>query len=638
VTRRLKGQQLLNLVWLVPALPLAAFVINGLFGKRVLKGASDLVAIGAIAGSFALSLPIFLLAVAGETKTFTLYSWIVSGNFSIPIGFSVDGLSATMLLVVSSVSLLVHIYSVGYMHDDPGYYRFFSYLPLFVFSMLMLVLANNFLELYVFWEAVGLCSYLLIGFWYERKSAADAATKAFVVNRIGDFGFGIGVILVFLNFGTLDFAQVFNSAGHLEKSTLTLITLLLFVGAIGKSAQLPLHVWLPDAMEGPTPVSALIHAATMVTAGVYMVARCYPLFAASPDTLTVVGLVGAVTALFAATIALTHTDIKRILAYSTISQLGLMFLALGVGAWIAAIFHLATHAFFKALLFLCSGSVIHSLGGEQNIQKMGGLRRKMPWTFATFVIGALAIAGIPPLSGFFSKDELLTAAFIKGNYLLYVLGALTAILTAFYMFRLIFITFYGRTHLAKEVFQHVHESPQIMIGPMALLAFLTIVAGVVGIPPEGGFIHGILEPVGELYEVAKAPSATANQTTLIMGASVLLALAGIGLAHIMYVTEALDPRRLTQIFKPLYLLFYNKYWVDEIYRLLLVKPLTSGARLLWDWVDVWLIDGAVNGAGMLVAWGSRGASRLQTGRLENYALTMAAGLIAILAIYLIIRG
>ncbi|MFA5354556.1 MAG: NADH-quinone oxidoreductase subunit L, partial [Thermodesulfovibrionales bacterium] len=467
---------------LIPLLPLIAFCINILLGRRITKDKAHWIAIPAVAGSFVLSVMTFMEVLAGKTINYDVYEWISSGSFRVTVGFLIDQLTAIMLIVVTSVSLLVHIYSAGYMHDDKGYYRFFSYLSLFTFSMLMLVMGNNLLQLYFGWEAVGLCSYFLIGFWYDKKSAADAGKKAFVVNRFGDFGFGLGVFMLFLTLGTLHYADIFSQVGSLQGRTIpfmgyefdlvTVIALLLFCGAVGKSAQLPLHVWLPDAMEGPTPVSALIHAATMVTAGVFMVARFNPLFSMSETAMAVVAITGAVTSLFAATIALVQNDIKRIVAYSTVSQLGYMFLACGVGAFGAGVFHLYTHAFFKALLFLGAGSVMHAMAGELDIQKMGGLRKHMPVTYITFLLASLSIAGIPGLAGFFSKDEILWLAYNHGTMgkVLWGMGTLVAALTAFYSFRIIFLAFHGSFRGGHELEHHLHESPASMTIPLMVLA------------------------------------------------------------------------------------------------------------------------------------------------------------------------
>ncbi|HTG00419.1 MAG TPA: NADH-quinone oxidoreductase subunit L, partial [Nitrospirota bacterium] len=484
----------MNQYLLLPLLPLAAFILNITFGGGFFKNKAHWVAIAAVAGSFVIAVLCFIDAVNGAVVDYNVFTWIASGNFQVSFGFLIDRLTAIMLIVVTSISLLVHIYSVGYMHGDAGYYRFFSYLSLFTFSMLMLVMSNNLLQLYFGWEAVGLCSYFLIGFWYEKKSAADAGKKAFIVNRFGDFGFGLGVIMVFLYTGSLQYADVFARIGALqgqtvtllgyEVSLVTLIALLLFCGAAGKSAQVPLHVWLPDAMEGPTPVSALIHAATMVTAGVFMVARFNPLFTMSETAMAVVALTGAFTSLFAATIALVQNDIKRVIAYSTVSQLGYMFMACGVGAFGAGIFHLFTHAYFKALLFLGAGSVMHAMSGGLDIREMGGLRKFMPATYWTFLIASISIAGIPGLAGFFSKDEILWMAYNGGTVgrIAWATGTLVAAITAFYSFRLIFVAFHGKFRGTHEQEHHLHESPSSMTVPLMILAIGAVAAGWAGIP------------------------------------------------------------------------------------------------------------------------------------------------------------
>src|SRR5882762_10336285 len=478
--------------------------MSGLFGRRWLGHLTGLIASAAVGLSALLSIGVFLEVLGGKTQTVVpLYRWIAVGDFSINVSALVDPLSSAMLLVVTVVSFLIFVYSIGYMEHDAGFYRFFTWLSLFVFAMLILVMADNYLLMFVGWEGVGLCSYLLIGFWFERPEPYVAAKKAFVMNRIGDWGYTIGMITTFLVFGSMQFTQVFARVDIATQANLTLICLAFFFGATGKSAQLPLYSWLPDAMEGPTPVSALIHAATMVTAGVYLVARSMPLFEAAGPSLAVVGAVGALTAIFAATIALVQFDIKRVMAYSTVSQLGYMFLALGVGAPVAAIFHLATHAFFKALLFLGSGSVIHGLGGEQDMRKMGGLRRKMPVTFWTMLIAGGALAALPPLAGFWSKDEIVSAAFLNGHVVLYAIGIITAVLTAFYVTRALWMTFYGepRDH---HLFDHAHESPTIMTLPLILLGVGTVVLGIaIGFPPEQGFIHRFLGPVVEAAGVAE---------------------------------------------------------------------------------------------------------------------------------------
>jgi NADH-quinone oxidoreductase subunit L len=629
-------------VWLIPLAPLVAFLINFLFGKRLPGNATSIIGILSVLVSLVLSVLVFneVRGAGGEeVRRIGLYDWIVSGDFRVGIGFYIDRLTSIMLLVVTSVSLLVHIYSVGYMHGDSGVYRFFSYLPLFTFSMLMLVLADNFLELYVFWEAVGVCSYLLIGFWYYKRSASDAAMKAFIVNRVGDFGFGLGVILLFTTFLTLDYAQIFERAGSggVSPARITVITLLLFAGSMGKSAQWPLHTWLPDAMEGPTPVSALIHAATMVTAGVYLVARASPLFEAAQGTLQVVAVIGLVTALLGATIGLVQNDIKRVMAYSTISQLGYMFFALGIGAYVSAIFHLFTHAFFKALLFLGAGSVMHGVGGETDMRKMGGLRRYMPQTFITLTIGALALAGVPPFAGFWSKDEILGLAFTEGHYVIYLLGTLASFFTAFYITRVIALTFLGEPRFDTHQI-HPHESPPTMTGPLWVLAAASVVAGwAVGFPPEAGWIHGFLEPVFTAHAAtgvageAQHAGGFSGTTIALMLVATAVSLSGIALALLMYVRRApaLDPQVLAGRFKGVYRMLYNKYYFDEIYNALLVRPSRWLGNALWRF-DSQVVDGAVNGVAEGVSDTGGLLRRVQTGFVGNYALAISIGLIALL--------
>src|SRR5438128_6479100 len=537
-----------------------------------------------------------------------------------------------MLLVVTVVSALIHLYSVGYMHDDPGYARYFAYLNLFVFSMTMLVLAGDFLVLYVFWEAVGLCSYLLIGFWYTRPAAAQAGKKAFIVNRVGDFGFGLGVMWLWTALGTLDYVAVFRDAETLSPATATGIALLLFMGACGKSAQLPLHTWLPDAMEGPTPVSALIHAATMVTAGVYMVARSHALFERSGVALEVVAWVGTATAIFAATIALVQTDIKRVLAYSTVSQPGYMFAAVGLGAYAAGIFHLVTHAFFKALLFLGAGSVIHGLGGEQDLRKMGGLSSRMVTTTITTTIGALGLAGVPGLAGFFSKDEILAAAFHGGHRAIWGLLLLGAFLTAVYTSRLLFLAFYSDPRLSREAAQHVHESPTVMTLPLWALAVLTAVAGLaVGIPSERGTPFArFLEPVFPIH--GEPPSGSVAYALLIL--SVVVVAAGIALAWLAYRSSPLRTETIGQPRTPLHALLLNAYYVDRLYDWIFVRPFFRRSSVLARAFDLGVIDRAVNGlGGAVVAWAAA-TRRLQTGSVVNYALTMLAGAVLVVAFLL----
>jgi NADH-quinone oxidoreductase subunit L len=535
-----------------------------------------------------------------------------------------------MLLMVTGVGFLIHVYSIGYMHEDPDYPRFFTYLNLFVFSMVMLVLAGNFLLLYVFWEAVGLCSYLLIGFWYTRESAANAGKKAFIVNRVGDFGFGLGVMLLWTALGTLEYQEVFAKAASLAPGTATAIGLLLFMGACGKSAQLPLHTWLPDAMEGPTPVSALIHAATMVTAGVYMVARTHVLFEQSGVALDVVAWVGVLTAVFAATIGLVQTDIKRILAYSTVSQLGYMFVGVGVGAYAAGIYHLVTHAFFKALLFLGAGSVIHALAGEQDIRKMGGLGRRLPQTMATMLVATVAISGVPPFSGFFSKDEILAAAWFRHRYGVFALGLLGASMTAFYMWRVVLLTFFGASRVDHEAAHHVHESPPVMTIPLWILAILAAGAGVWGNPwvRDLELAHFLSPVLGEL-PVHDGPAVWG-----LMAASLGAALAGIAVALRMYAQGGADLAKVGVPQGAVHRVLLHKYYVDELYDRLFVRPTVRVARWCAEAFDLELIDGAVNGLATVVGRAAGLLRRVQTGFVMNYALSMLIGVVALLGLLL----
>ena len=620
-----------RLVWLIPALPLAGALVNALFG-RTIGHRAHFIAVPALGGAFLASCAVFARVWHGETWTGDLFPWITAGTFKVAVSAQVDQLSAVMLLVVTGVGFLIHLYSVGYMHDDEGFARFFTYLNLFVFSMVMLVLAGNFLVLYVFWEAVGLCSYLLIGFWYERQSAADAGKKAFIVNRVGDFGFGLGIMLIWTTFGTLQYGEVFAKAdASVSVGTYTAIALLLFMGACGKSAQLPLYTWLPDAMEGPTPVSALIHAATMVTAGIYMVARCHKLFEMAPVSLEVVAWVGGLTAVFAATIGLVQTDIKRVLAYSTISQLGYMFVGVGVGAYAAGIFHLVTHAFFKALLFLGAGSVIHGLGGEQDLRKMGRLAPKMLTTTLTFLVGAAGLAGLPLFAGFFSKDAILAAALHEQHTVLFALLLAGAFMTSFYTFRLVFLAFFGASRMSHDVAHHVHESPAVMTIPLILLAVLTAVSGLaLGVETSGGTAFArFLAPVFPIEE--------AEHGLLVPALSVLVAVAGVVLAWVMYGRRPVRAEEIGEPRSGLHALLLNKYYVDEIYDALIVHPIYRLSQWCARVFDQAVIDGGVNGVGTAVAAWARGLRRLQTGFVMNYALTMLVGAVAIVA-YLLARS
>jgi NADH-quinone oxidoreductase subunit L len=628
-----------NYIWLIPTLPLAAFLVTLLLGKWFIKDDAHWIPIFAFGASFVLSV-IGLVQISGheEPVIVNLWPWFAVGTFQVPISLYFDQLAAIMCCVVSGVGTLIFVYSRGYMKGDTGYYRFFAYLSLFAFSMLMLVLADNYLLLYFGWEAVGLCSYYLIGFYYHKPSAAAAGKKAFLTNRVGDFGFGLGIMLIFVTLGTLSYTGVFTAVenGEAGKTALLAISLLLFTGAMGKSAQFPLHVWLPDAMEGPTPVSALIHAATMVTAGVYMVARSAVIFASAPEALMVVGIIGTFTALFAATIGIAQNDIKRVLAYSTISQLGFMFMALGVGAWVAAIFHLATHAFFKALLFLGSGSVIHALSGEQDMRKMGALKKKIPVTYWTFLMGALALSGIFPFAGFWSKDEILGMQWKGGGYVIWAIGLITAFITAFYTFRLVFMTFYGKSKMDPEVEKHVHESPKSMTIPLGVLAVLSVAAGmIIGFPPEGGFIHRYLEPVFGTADhiLGVHHSAFGALDLVLMVVSVLVALGGIALAYLFYIRQPdVLPAKAGARAGGLYRAVYNKWYIDEFYNMAIINPLIKGSQAVYRYFDSAVIDGFVNFVGKLWVFFGKMIRPFQTGRVQNYAMVMFIGLFILITV------
>jgi NADH-quinone oxidoreductase subunit L len=643
-------QLMLQYLWIVPLLPLLGATVNGFFGAKWPNKLVNAVALTSTGLSFLCALEAvreFLIERHGEFFHKEFFTWITAGNFRAGFDLQMDQLTVVMLLVVTGVGWLIHIYSTGYMAHEGGYYRFFSYLNLFMFFMLILVLAANYVLLFVGWEGVGLSSYLLIGFWFLKKSATNAGNKAFIVNRIGDFGFMLGMFLLFRTFGTLDFQTLFAKAGTWQPEamgqfgTLTIACLLLFMGATGKSAQLPLYVWLPDAMEGPTPVSALIHAATMVTAGVYVVARSHILFMHSETALVVVGTVGCTTAFFAATIGLVQTDIKKVLAYSTVSQLGYMFLACGVGAFTAGIFHLMTHAFFKALLFLAAGSVIHAMGGEQEMPKMGGLGRKIKWTYATMFIATLAISGIPPLAGFFSKDSILYAAYIRegGRHPLYFVGLLTALLTAFYMFRLIFLTFNGKPRYDEKKV-HVHESPWSMLGPLVVLAILSVIGGLMAAPALLGvgpdYFANFLAPVfgGAPEAAGAATEAAAHQLELILAAVAFgTALIGIGIAFWLYLKNPRKPDDLAKSMKPVYSTLLHKYYVDELYAAVVVRPLLwLSTNVLWKATDVTGIDGTVNGIAHGTAAIGDGVRHSQSGNTRSYAVWVVVGAIVVLAV------
>jgi NADH-quinone oxidoreductase subunit L len=673
---------------LIPLLPFVGFLINASFGRRLSKPVSGAVACGAIGASFIVALAAVsrLLGLPEHERVLTeqVFSWIVSGDLSVGFTLRLDSLSALMILVVTGIGFLIHVYSTAYMHEerDAEYARYFSYLNLFAAFMLVLVLGANFPVMFVGWEGVGLCSYLLIGFWYEKKSASDAGKKAFIVNRIGDWGFILGVFLVFVRFGTLDFREIADAVAGVAPEagfgTMSLMTLLLFVGATGKSAQIPLYVWLPDAMEGPTPVSALIHAATMVTAGVYMIGRNAALFSHAPATLAIVAVIGAATALMAGTIGLVQTDIKRVLAYSTVSQLGYMFLAMGVGAYAAGIFHLYTHAFFKALLFLGSGAVIHALSGEQDLRRMGGLKRELPLTYWTFLIGAIAIAGVPGLSGFFSKDEILFRTYASGHVVLWTIGLLTSLLTAIYMFRIVFLAFHGERqpaeasapeqhpeehepvaeHPARGTAQHpavstqhapstqhpapgthhvhLHDAPPPMAIVLVVLAIGSVVAGYAGLPHilgGGDWLARFLEPSFHIEGEAEAAAGSPELALMILSSAV--AIAGIGIAFYFFARNRAAARRLAERFAGLHRLLLNKYYVDEVYDAAIVEPIRiTSQEGLWKIVDVRIIDGAINGAGRLVAGSADVLRRVQTGSVRAYAASLFFGVVAILGYYL----
>jgi NADH-quinone oxidoreductase subunit L len=689
------------MIALIPLFPLLGFVVNASLGRRLPKavsgGLASLVMLAAFVVSVLIVWQLANLAPSQRVMEETLYTWIASGDFVLDLTFRVDPLASVMLLVITGIGSLIHIYSTAYMHEesDSEYARYFSYLNLFAAFMLVLVLGGNLLVLFIGWEGVGLCSYLLIGFWYEKKSAADAGKKAFVVNRIGDYAFILGTLLIFLRFGTLDFLRIASAVAPLAPEStfgmLSLATLLLFIGATGKSAQIPLYVWLPDAMEGPTPVSALIHAATMVTAGVYMIGRNAVLFSHAPETMGVVAVIGAATALMAGTIGLVQNDIKRVLAYSTVSQLGYMFLAMGVGAFGAGIFHLYTHAFFKACLFLGSGAVIHALHGEQDIRNMGGLKAALPITYWTFLIGSLAIAGVPGLAGFFSKDEILFETFAHGHTILWIIGVLTSLLTATYMFRLVFLTFHGERRegaIATEVGaighdagaieheagaishdhgaishqpgagSHLHDAPPAMALALIVLALGSVLAGYVGVPHTLGGTNALaawLEPsfearsvttlAGEQVATPGEPGATAageagaegdeGLELTLMVVSSLVALLGIGLAAFVWLKRREIADKAARTFHGVYTLLLNKYYVDEIYDAAIVQPIRIVSQEgLWRGVDVHVIDGAVNGTASIVEGGSSLMRRLQTGSVRAYAGSLLIGVVLILGYYL----
>ena len=628
---------MIGLAWLIPVLPFSAFVLIS-FVTRPWKQLSGYVAVVGSFAAFLLALPV-INAVVGGAHLETEFTWLpLAGDGALKLGVLVDPLTAVMLLVVTSVSFLVVFYSQGYMHGDPGYSRYFAFISLFAMSMLGLVLANNLLALYIFWELVGLSSFLLIGFWYQKPEAAAAAKKAFLVTRLADFGLLIGILLLWTRAGTLDFTAIEEmiQAGQFDPAFMSLVGVLIFSGAAGKSAQFPFHVWLPDAMEGPTPVSALIHAATMVAAGVYLVARTFPIFEAGPVAMNVVMVVGTFTCIFAASMALVNNDIKRVMAYSTLSQLGYMMLALGVGSRGAAMFHLMNHAFFKAMLFLTAGSVIHALG-TQDLRQMGGLFSRMKITGTTMLIGALSLAGFPLItSGFWSKDEILTAAFTEGHYIVFLIGLFTAFLTAFYMFRAWFMAFWGKPRWETAQEGHgshgghgghgsggPHESPWVMTVPLLILAVPSIISGFWGSPLMGNAFGGFLE--GE---------AAVHVEPVVMIGSMVAALGGIYLAWAMYGAKSLSPKRVSAAFGPVYNILYHKYWIDEAYNWF-VRAVVLGSAHAMRVFDTYVIDGAVNGVATITRYSSIILRQMQTGRLQNYGWAMYAGAVVIALVLLV---
>jgi NADH-quinone oxidoreductase subunit L len=628
-----------NLVGLIPLSPLLGFLFIGLFNKQLTKGVVSTIACGSVFVSFVLSVILFFALNEERTAiTFTAFEWITVADFSVSFSFLVDPLSVNMMLIITGVGFLIHLYSTGYMYHDAGFNRFFIYLNLFIFFMLLLVMGSNYLLMFVGWEGVGLCSYLLIGFWFKNNEYNNAAKKAFIMNRIGDLGLILGVIMIFMNFGSIAYADVFAKASNFPVGSeiITWITILLFIGAIGKSAQIPLYTWLPDAMAGPTPVSALIHAATMVTAGIYMIARNNILYSLAPLSLEIVTIVGLATALFAATIAIAQNDIKKVLAYSTVSQLGLMFVALGLGAYESGVFHMTTHAFFKALLFLGAGSVIHGMSNEQDIRMMGGLRKYLPVTFATFLIGTLAISGIPPFAGFFSKDEILANAYAH-NQVVWAIALLASLLTAFYMFRLFFLTFSGTPRASKEVVDHIHESPKSMTIPLVVLAILSIVGGFVGIPAVLGGNHAMSKFMAPVFEGSRAIAGEHHHLEheteyMLMGIVIALTIVMIVIAYILYVNRKKVPASEVSSLNAVQRLVYHKYYVDELYSAIITKPLNGLSKALDAVVERLFIDRIVNGSGRVITWGGKTLRLVQTGNTGFYIFAMVISVIIILAV------
>jgi NADH-quinone oxidoreductase subunit L len=632
---------MIQFAWMIPLFPLLGFVINGIGKKTISRKGSGIIASVAVFLSFAVVGALYLQVINGTLQCVTLdiFNWLNVGGLHIPFSFLIDPLSVTMMLIVTGVGLLIHIYSIGYMGDDEHANTFFEYMNLFIFFMLMLVIGANFLILFIGWEGVGLCSYLLIGFWFKNNDYNYAARKAFIMNRIGDLGFLIGIILLYYQFHTVNFIEIFNKAAlmHTGEPVITVITILLLIGALGKSAQIPLYTWLPDAMAGPTPVSALIHAATMVTAGIYMIARSSALFVLAPITMNIIIVIGLSTALLAAIIGLKQNDIKKVLAYSTVSQLGYMFLALGLGAFSTAVFHVTTHAFFKALLFLGAGAVIHALGGEQDIRFMGGLKKKLPITFFTFLIATLAISGIPPFSGFFTKDEILAAAWERSPFIWFV-GVITALITCFYMFRLLYLVFFSTFRGTDQQAQHLHEPSKVMTIPLIILAILSFAGGFLNIPEIFGghqSFHNFLSPVLSKLPTAEAILTTSSTEYSLIGATVVLLLLIILIARRYYVVNKQLPETDASQLKGIVKLIYNKYYVDEIYDFLFVKPYTFISVKLYSWIEKNVIDLIVNTTGAFAIWVGSQSKRVQTGNTGLYLFIMVFGVIFML-LYLIL--
>ncbi len=629
---------MLDFAWLIPVFPLLGFILLG-FGKNIFKNSSaGIIGSLMILASFVISAGLFFTLPA-DPVTIHLFDWINSGTLSIPFSFLIDHISMVMLLIITGVGFLIHVYSIGYMKGDEGYTRFFSYLNLFVFFMLLLVMGNNYIVMFAGWEGVGLCSYLLIGFWFKNTEYNAAANKAFIMNRIGDLGFLLGIILIYLTFGSTTFDVVFSSAGSGNETVIVAITMLLFIGAMGKSAQIPLYTWLPDAMAGPTPVSALIHAATMVTAGIYMIVRSNVLYSLAPFTLDFIAVIGTATALFAGIIALAQTDIKKVLAYSTVSQLGYMFAALGAGAYASGLFHVTTHAFFKALLFLSAGSVIHAMSGEQDISKMGGLRKKLPVTYMVFLIGTIAISGIPPFAGFFSKDEILAKVYLQ-HPVLFTLLSVTSVLTAWYMFRLFFLTFHGSFRGTEDQKHHLHESPSVMTVPLMILAVLSAAGGFLGMPSITGAKHLLneyLQPLLTFPSFLHEGEVSHKFEITVIVTSIVVLILVIYFAHRRYaikqcVLPAGDGKP-----SPVVQLAYKKFYVDEIYDAVFVKPLNSLSEFLYRIFDIKLIDGIVNSVSKGLTSAAGFTRLIQSGRVGFYIFAMVFGVIAILVLNLIIK-